>query len=932
MNLEFSEILANRTIIDFYLSHKLIFFIISIAGCLIFIWLTKVTFRKLVDLFIDSIKQAFVVLFIGLLFYKWNLDIGIDEVFFINCIFGSLIMTCISLLYGGIVYYKERSKYLKMHSKVFRYLLLISILFYSSLGRIDIFELSMAILVIYSQILFEEVMTKRNRLQLDQAKNPKNEDNSLRDDSIVTKKEDLFKTRKNQLESFVNHLNSMKDSTASIGISAKWGMGKTSFVKVLQNEVEGNFISIDPNIDSSYESMTKQLMIQLEHILDDNNIYSGKSSGLEQYFKSILSIITNPRENLTSGLATIFEPKINLEFKYFKDEISSQIQLLNKKKTKKEDEKRLYIIVDDLDRCSSDTIKDTIKFLNTILLIPGCYILFLLDFEQFKENKIDDGYIQKYFTERFELSTIRTKEIVRFFIDREVYLKPEFRKNLDSVLTSQLDIFLENDEINLDKYLDRIRAEIERIKSENPKNNKERVEPLEKITTVLEKALVDPRKMKRFFREFERDIEIVNRLWFGNEFRRQSDYSNENWIRCICNINFVKIYFENEYKEIVSQLSSKGRFSEDIPDIANLFMELRYMDNSMVRAITKIIIFELYKEESDKIFPQTQQIKIELKNGKLVKNNIIPAMDQMRWDKGRDEYIHVIINSTLSPEIGEEDQDKIIIQLIAMLENFYNYGGNVNSNIANSMLTKFKDKICNFDGDKKSEIKTTISSLKRRILMNCSNQMIPLIEVSLLGKKKYDEIESVFAGIFTIEQMSYQLNEFWIPSIDNSVSIDHINSIDMIIKFIKDIKGRILGKYPVMERFINHTSEQIIQGLDIVDVISRFEVIIDNSSASENSIFIKFALEDLDTIIEKVESLSSNGNIESREYIEKNATRFKEFCFQLANSEKKISSTSIDKLEEIYTLFSGALQDSPEEKYFLYTIVVLEKLRPSSTA
>ena len=90
-------------------------------------------------------------------------------------------------------------------------------------------------------------------------------------------KENLFKTRKKQLDIVKKELLDNYDENNSIVISGLWGSGKTSFVNALKKQlsIEGNeIVNIQCGVECDLNQMLRNMSNQIEEIMKKNKIYT----------------------------------------------------------------------------------------------------------------------------------------------------------------------------------------------------------------------------------------------------------------------------------------------------------------------------------------------------------------------------------------------------------------------------------------------------------------------------------------------------------------------------------------------------------------------------------------------------------------------------------------------------------------------------------
>ena len=83
-------------------------------------------------------------------------------------------------------------------------------------------------------------------------------------------------------------------------------------------------------------------------------------------------------------------------------------------------DKTIYLIVDDLDRCTPEYQGRMFKALRESIELVNCKVLFLVDDKKFLEN--DRNYIEKYVSYTLELCEVSYEELVLYFVDDIIVL------------------------------------------------------------------------------------------------------------------------------------------------------------------------------------------------------------------------------------------------------------------------------------------------------------------------------------------------------------------------------------------------------------------------------------------------------------------------------------------------------------------------------
>ena len=221
----------------------------------------------------------------------------------------------------------------------------------------------------------------------------------LNDSPINDKKDDLLGR-----SIFVNNLarsivdNKSKD-TFCIGIYGKWGSGKTSIINMFKQEI-GSMYEVDPNNEkpvlisfnpwnfSCNEHLLKQFFIRVYNELSSSKDRKlGKvGTAIKKYsfaleFSNYLPIPAYAAKLITTAGkkgAEIVGDKLESHSLSKSDDIFLQkekvIKLLN------EQERKIIVIIDDIDRLSNEEIRLVFKLINSVANFPN--VIYLLSFDK----------------------------------------------------------------------------------------------------------------------------------------------------------------------------------------------------------------------------------------------------------------------------------------------------------------------------------------------------------------------------------------------------------------------------------------------------------------------------------------------------------------------------------------------------------------------
>lgn len=250
----------------------------------------------------------------------------------------------------------------------------------------------------------------------------------------VDEYESLYALRKSQADELIDIIkNDTCISGYSVCISSKWGMGKTSFVNGIINNLRNNkdnginihVIHINAMELDDTTSLINYFFKRVESILKEHNIYTGIASEYSELIASISGIIIN--ENL-SGFITKKLFTHNTDYRTNVDNLSGLL-------SSHLDSTRIIIVIDDIDRCSAEKSKSFLFFMKEIATMSHCITMFLVDIDELKEIcELDYDFFDKFFNHIISLVSIQHEEILAALIDTNPQLTPisqEIKKILE---------------------------------------------------------------------------------------------------------------------------------------------------------------------------------------------------------------------------------------------------------------------------------------------------------------------------------------------------------------------------------------------------------------------------------------------------------------------------------------------------------------------
>ncbi|PEM52676.1 P-loop NTPase fold protein [Bacillus wiedmannii] len=466
--------------------------------------------------------------------------------------------------------------------------------------------------------------------------------------------EDLFPTRKKELERILDYLNNIgTEDPYAIAISAGWGEGKTSLISVLQKKIEEKnnaIIYIQPMILDTREKLLNYVFSQLEKVLISNKVYTGKGSPYKKYFDLLLKFVDYKTITSFSSFFDVFSENKKQDLRELKLELEKNIEKLANKN------QRIYIIVDDLDRVEKETIYSTLTFIKEIVDLKKVTVVFLVDYKNIISEDITIEYLEKFINQKFELSKIHSDELFNYYIKE---LIPKYKTDIinDKIETLRLK-FKEYVYIIKDYFEEEIESIDKKIKEGNTENNSVEIKRLQDRLDEFQYKISNPRYVKKIVLNIKETLNfleasLINKidgLYFQNNGIEISEL--------IFKFNTFKVLFKEEYDGILKYGDIRNFLLNNEEKFINPFLrekeELSFFETKGIMVQLKYDFYNsliFSSEIAEEIF-----LKIKSQNEKLLEeldlNNF--SVDSLNFERVT-KYLSAI-NSTTD---GERLQKRI---------------------------------------------------------------------------------------------------------------------------------------------------------------------------------------------------------------------------------------------------------------------------------
>lgn len=959
MNIEITKLFDTDLLKNLYVQYRTFTLIMAIV---FFIMQLLIIYSKKKDQikWVNNEKKLLILKFIiipmivGLILYSTNNSITIDSSYFVNIISLACLILNFSIVIGMLSYKKGAAIFIANLIKFNYIIIALCIFFFSNIGRLYLSDIILSSICILILVDFRRLLLILTDNSFSKKFEKSNSNSNSRGDQPVNDFDDLFKPRKNQLNALKEYLTSSKEPYLTIAINAGWGEGKTSFINALKKDLEennnGKFIYIDPNLDTSYESMIKQFLQQIDVILYSEKIYSGKGSKIEGYFKSILSIVGDSPNGVLSNLFKFFSNTSNEDYVFLKKEVDKDIEMIT---TSPDSNVKLYVIVDDLDRCSENIIIDTIKFLHSLLSIKGICTFFLVDYDILAEKGINREYLSKFFNEQIDLAKINFSDIYeKYFVENLVYLNDLLDESSDIRLIRNLDEFKRHQLFKINGYLDRfitsymqeesnlnyIRTDSKNLEADETKltikNSELKLNLLKENINSLEYKLSNPRNIKRFYRELERTIGFINQQWFKNDYRNNSDYSDEKWIDIACNVVFAKTFFENEYQDIVIN----GYFKpidiyKPLPYLYTHIFGISKTNDEPISVITNFIITNLFEEENATNWPTKQLVEKQINEGFIELENIPYALELAKWMTGDKLKGFKSIWESIEKIEDLSIKKNMLLKAFEIMSEAFRTGIESVFLVENKLFEMLKTNYSLFNEQDILLLSKEINQTTFSLLYKLKNQFDNIRSIIFHWNVDVTVIKNPPFTITSLEEFYYFINYDCLSDYINQGiwSGGEITSLTILKELINLLCQFQTKKIPHIGREIQYFEEKCYLTINTLTELQNLETFADSKIQVRQSSLLEIYDDnlinkiDLDSKLKELTARANNrlnGKLERRVFAD-----FSNVCKYIEDNKLFVDNEIIDLLYDCYhTLDKYYSNEIYEESFWYYSKIRIEKI------
>lgn len=261
-------------------------------------------------------------------------------------------------------------------------------------------------------------------LVIEAKKKQKNHEISLLADIPLESKEELVPSRQQDLIHIKRllEINNYREPFAMM-INDDWGTGKTSLINVLMKDLEeeGHYIIfMQPMVWDDQHKMMDYFFSQLESLLYEKGIYTGKNSAFERYANLITQTLNTAHQSAVYG-ADLWKSFVGNQqptnYREQKKQLEEDISLLLG-----EADKHIYLIVDDCDRVDEGVFKQVLMFIKEVVNFRGIDVLFLMDESKVAANDatLTPEYLEKFVNDKYTLNPIGYVDIYKHYYNKHI--------------------------------------------------------------------------------------------------------------------------------------------------------------------------------------------------------------------------------------------------------------------------------------------------------------------------------------------------------------------------------------------------------------------------------------------------------------------------------------------------------------------------------
>lgn len=676
--------------------------------------------------------------------------------------------------------------------------------------------------------------------------------------------DDLFPTRKIEFNRIYKYINELEiDDPYAIAINAEWGEGKTSFVNALQEKMileenkKNNIIFIQPMILENQEKLLKYVFNQLELILNNNNIFTGKGSPYKEYFDLLLKFLNYKSvSNLSNFFDVLLEKDQKLDLREYKRELEKNIDILIAKNQK------IYIVIDDLDRVEEHTVREALTFIKEIVNLRGTTVLFLVDYKKLISSNISLEYLEKFINKKFDLTKINKEEVISHYLEKIIpdYSLSETNEEIKILKDNYLN-YLEA----INRYILESLKRLDKIIEENESKEEKTVDDFLKKKEELQSLFEDYRNKMSNARYLKKIVTGIkeNFNYFNDSLIRavegplNFEYKNIEIGQLILKINIFKILFKEQYDELIKIGDINNFVSNSESEFIKSFF--RESEKSIIMFENEELIIRMKNDFYNSIIfsdPISDEIYQEIKTDRQKIMELLDSSVELNYESFNNEklikYIHAF-NSASGYEDDENNKFRIkkisslIIKLlmenrIKLINAFQVFGESNRNRLVDypyyyERLNEYlKQNLVEFETVKERNASLHyLNSIEFPILSKNLKFIITLLDIYFLedDKYSYSSLQESLQNTYRVDELNKSLYE--ILNI-NPLNVSTIDDFNFIINHVKENIEKNHNDNDLLFRALIHNHESIVTFIRIIKALNELteiaKIIPLNSDAS----------------------------------------------------------------------------------------------------
>lgn len=615
------------------------------------ILLIKENKRYIINKLIHNVFYIIIIAGFGIIFLLLDLELQIDYAYFNVMFFGiSVGFVLIYRIYQMIIYKKIKIPMIKCFENV-KYIIFFEIFLLAVTKHLELDECVAGIFAVIFLGTIAEILKEMNNNKI--KKNTKESDypNS-----------ELYYTRQKQKERFISILEQQKSEPYAIMISSEWGMGKSSFIKAVEETLKNDvFIWIKSGSEKSVSEIMSEISEKILDVLKKNNILIEKEGVIESYFLAFSGLLDETNLSIFNKVITTLKKEMSEDAEEYLNSRLSELEKLNK---------TIYLIIDDLDRCGKEYQLKMFKVIRESTQLVQCKTIFLVDKQEFLGGEYKQNHIEKYVSYTLDLCKVEYREIVAYLIEDIfdhvfVYkMNPVLRKNRNVEKVRDM-IYRVPEEIvqRLEKVIYDMETDNRKKDGDEKEKDTEKKQEIKETVDVINRNLSNSRKVKKFLKGIKRDIEKLND---GIE-ECSPEYQKEDWLKAVIEIQFIKNILPDIYAEIKllnSILDLKGiSKSNSVEIILGLNYVMPNIDEKKITILNQII-YELDIIDFAQIKLKREKYMEELQEGKAIIEHI---QEYVEYAQSYDEYSEILDMCKLQEFESVEDREAFIKAILNVM-------------------------------------------------------------------------------------------------------------------------------------------------------------------------------------------------------------------------------------------------------------------------